>query len=90
MSFGVKPEWQGGVEGPAKGTCPDCGVELDAGTTPPNSIVICARCCATLFWDGSFAAVTDEQLECLSDRDRLKLDVLVAAQRARIEPHTNN
>jgi hypothetical protein len=63
--------------------CPACGVELHAGTTPLHSIVICARCCAALLWDGTFSVATTEQLERLSEQDRRRLDTLVAAQRAR-------
>lgn len=63
--------------------CPACGVDLKAGTTPLDSIVICARCCTALLWDGTFSIATTEQLEGLSERDRRRLDTLVAAQRAR-------
>jgi hypothetical protein len=83
MSFGAKPERWGQGAGCLNGACPACGVELDARATPANSIVICARCCAALLWDGTFSAVTAEQLENLCEPDRRRLQVLVAAQRAR-------
>jgi hypothetical protein len=84
MSFRLKPECHGEREeimGEAR--CPACGVDLNAGATPLHSIVICARCCAALLWDGTFSVATTEQLERLSERDRRRLDTLVAAQRAR-------
>jgi hypothetical protein len=63
--------------------CPACGAELHAGTTPLHSIVLCARCCAALLWDGWYTLVTAEQIDRLSERDRHRLYSLAALQRAR-------
>jgi hypothetical protein len=45
--------------------------------------VLCARCCAALLWDGRYTLVTAEQIDRLSERDRLRLYSLAALQRAR-------
>jgi hypothetical protein len=63
--------------------CPACGVELDGGATPLDSIVICAHCCTALIWDGSFCRLTAQQIEQLSEADRARLHSIVEAQRAR-------
>jgi hypothetical protein len=85
MGSRPKPERGDAQGGPAESTsCPACGAALSAGTTPLQSIVICATCCATLMWDGSFSVATNAQLDSLSPRDRARLYALAAAQRARI------
>ena len=64
--------------------CPMCRTRLDAGSTPAHSIVLCARCCAALLWDGSYSVVTAEHIERLPPRDRARLHTLAALQRARL------
>jgi hypothetical protein len=63
--------------------CPGCGVELDGGATPVDSIVICAHCCTALIWDGTFCRLTAEQIEQLPEAARIRLHSIVEAQRAR-------
>jgi hypothetical protein len=70
------------VGGPS--ACPACGAALSAGATPVQSIVICATCCTTLFWDGAFSVATRAQIEALPPRDQARLLALAEAQRARI------
>jgi hypothetical protein len=82
MSFGAKPKYREERPNAGEGACPACGTELDAGVTPRDSIVICTRCCATLFWDGMFSIATAEQLDCLPSRDRARLHAMLAAQHA--------
>lgn len=67
----------------ARDACPACRTPLHAGATPLHSIVLCARCCAALLWDGLYTLVTAEQIERLSERDRLRLYSLAAQQRLR-------
>ena len=64
--------------------CPACTVELDGRATPLGSIVICARCCTALLWDGTFSRLSAEQIDQLPERDRMRLHSVVAAQRARM------
>ena len=70
--------------GTSASRCPACRAELDAQATPLHSIVLCARCCAVLLWDGAYSLVTSEEIEALSERNRARLHALAARQRARI------
>jgi hypothetical protein len=90
MTFGGKPECEGLPAGAREGVCPACGAELDAGVTPPDSIVVCSRCCATLLWDGTFSIATAEQIEGLPIRDRARLAAIVAAQGAHNQSRKSN
>jgi hypothetical protein len=67
----------------ARDVCPACNADLHAGSTPLHSIVLCARCCVPLLWDGRYTLVTTEQIDRLSERDRVRLYSLAALQRAR-------
>jgi hypothetical protein len=68
--------------------CPACSAELDGAATPLGSIVICARCCTALLWDGTFSRLSARQIEQLPERDRMLLRSIVAAQRARVAART--
>lgn len=84
MSFALKSEHALQLDmGTNTAPCPGCGAELDGSSTPLDSIVICARCCTALLWDGTFSCLTEEQVEQLPVADRRRLRSLVAAQRAR-------
>jgi hypothetical protein len=63
--------------------CPSCSAALPAGAVPRASIVLCAQCCAVLFWDVGYTLASDEQLAGLPEVDRMRLHVLLGAQRAR-------
>lgn len=65
--------------------CPACGAALPVGVVPARSIVLCARCCATLLWDGVYSLVTEADIAALKDEDRARLVALSAAQHVNIE-----
>jgi hypothetical protein len=90
MSFGLRPECQVQHEAGRAGVCPACRAELDAGSTPLDSIVVCTHCCATLLWDGTFSIAGAEQIECLAIQDRARLHAVVAAQWARNQARKPN
>jgi len=64
--------------------CPACGIELPLGAVPLRSIVLCARCCATLLWDGAYKLATESEIASLRDEDRARLVALTVAQHANI------
>ena len=70
--------------GQSASRCPACQAELDAKATPLHSIVLCARCCAVLLWDGAYSLVTADEIDALSERNRARLHALAARQRARL------
>jgi hypothetical protein len=62
--------------------CPQCGVLLDAGTTPCDSIVLCRRCATPLLWDGKgYAHLTSGDWDALADQDREAVYGMIALQR---------
>lgn len=71
-----------GSERPARGwPCPACCAELPVDAVPLGSIVLCARCCTALSWDGAYTLLTATQMAGLPVDDRARLEALVAAQR---------
>ena len=76
-----------GARKPPRGCwpCPACGAELPADAAPLDSIVLCARCCTALFWDGVYTVLSEAEIAQLPEKDRARLHALAAAQRAHLD-----